>query len=62
MQSPFLQRLAERVESGFGFAVPRIVEQEQRRTEENLFGLSRRNAMALILSRVSFIPIKANNP
>ena len=61
MQTPILRRLAERVESGLGFTVPRIVEQQQWHIEENLLGLCGRDSMALILPCAAFIPIKANN-
>ena len=60
MQSPLRQSHAERVEPGFGFTVMRIVEHQQRRIEKYLLRLSGRDAMALVLPRIAFIPIKAN--
>ena len=49
MQSPLRQRLAERVEPGFGVTVTRIVNQQQR-IEECLLGLSGRDAMATVFT------------
>jgi hypothetical protein len=61
MQSPPIIGLAEGMKAQLGPAMTLIGQNQQRRIEKKLFRLGHRDAMLLVLPRVTPIPFEAND-
>ena len=61
MQQASIDRRTKRVQARLRLRVTRIGYNEQARIKEYLLGFTLRNAVLLVLSRVTFIPFEADD-